>query len=93
LRPECTGMHYVAHIFYRIQKHMLGVRCPDTLFVGSVPVPPKHEKYCVDISRRGRTGVNYVTQTSHRMQKHKFVITCPSALFVESVPVPPKQEK
>jgi hypothetical protein len=37
-------MHYVTHISHWIQKHKLGVMCPDALFVESVLVPPEHEK-------------------------------------------------
>jgi hypothetical protein len=59
----------------------------------SVPVPPEHEKYCVDVSHLGRTGMHYVTRRSHRMQKNKFGITSPEALFVKSLPVSPELEK
>jgi hypothetical protein len=59
--------------------------------VESIPVPPEHEKYCVDVSGPRRTGINYVTGRSHRMQKHKFTITCPDVLSVESVLVPIEQ--
>jgi hypothetical protein len=59
----------------------------------SVPVPPKHEKYCVDVSCLERTGMHYMTHRFHQMQKHKFGTTCPEALFVKSVLVPPEQEK
>jgi hypothetical protein len=61
--------------------------CPDPVFVESEPVPPEHEKYCVDVSHLGCTGMHYVTRRSHRMQKHKFGITCPDAPFVESVSI------
>jgi hypothetical protein len=53
-----------------------------TFFVESIPVPPEHEKLCVDISCLGRTGVHYVTHRSHRMQKNKFSTMCPEVLFV-----------
>jgi hypothetical protein len=76
-----------------MQKHKFSITSPITLFVESKLVPPKHEKYCVDVSHHERTGMHYVTRSSHRMQKHKFGITCPSVLFVESVPVSPKNEK
>jgi hypothetical protein len=52
-----------------MQKQKFYVTCPITIFVESVPVPPEHEKLCVDISCLGHTGVHYVTRRSHRMQK------------------------
>jgi hypothetical protein len=86
-------MHYVTCRFHRMQKQKFNVTCPITNFVESVPVPPKHEKLCVDISLLGRTGMHYVTRGSLQMQKHKFGIMCPEALFVRSVPLPPEYEK
>jgi hypothetical protein len=62
------------------------------LLVEYVLVPPEQEKYCVVVSRPGRTGMHYVTRRYHRMQRQKFSITCPGALFVESVQVPLEQE-
>jgi hypothetical protein len=38
-------------------------------FVESVPVPPKHEKLCVDISHLGRTGMHLVTRRFLWMRK------------------------
>jgi hypothetical protein len=86
-------MHYVTCRFHRMQKQKFNVTCPITNFVESVPVPPEHEKLCVNISRFGRTGMHYVTRGSLRMRKHKFGITCPEALFVEPVSVPPELKK
>jgi hypothetical protein len=37
-------MHYVTRKSHRMQKHKVGVTCPDALFVKSVLVRPKHEK-------------------------------------------------
>jgi hypothetical protein len=45
-----------------MQKQKFNVTRPITIFVESVPVPPKHENLCVDISSLGRTGVHYVTR-------------------------------
>jgi hypothetical protein len=86
-------MHYVRCRSHRMQKQKFNATCPNTSFVESVPVPPEHEKLCVDISHLGRTGVHYVTRRSHRMQKNKFGTTCLEMLFVKAVPVPPKHEK
>jgi hypothetical protein len=79
-------MHYVTHRSQRMQKDKFGIMCPEQLFVKPVPVPPKLETYCIDVSRTGRTRMHYVTRKSHRMRKHKFGITCPEALFVKFVP-------
>jgi hypothetical protein len=65
------------------EKHKFSVTCPESLFVESVPVPSEHEKYCVDISRIGRTRTDYVTHISHQMQKHKIHVMCPNTLLVE----------
>jgi hypothetical protein len=54
-------MHYVTHRSHQMQKHKFGVMCPGVPFVESVPVPPKHEKKCVDVSCRGRIEMHYVT--------------------------------
>jgi hypothetical protein len=35
---------------YRMQKHNFGVTSPGVIFVESIPVPPEHEKLCVDVS-------------------------------------------
>jgi hypothetical protein len=72
---------------------MFSTTCPEALFVKPVPVPLKHEKYCVDDSLSERTEMNYVTRGSHRMQKQKFGVMCPDALIVKSVLVPPEHEK
>jgi hypothetical protein len=76
-----------------MQKHKLGITCPDTLSVESVLVPFKHKKLCVNVSHPGLTGMHYMTRRYHRMQKHKFGVRCCNTLFVESVPVPPEQKK
>jgi hypothetical protein len=55
--------------------------CPSVLFVGSELSPPRHEKYCIDVSRPRRTKTQYVTHRSHLMQNHKFSIMCPSVIF------------
>jgi hypothetical protein len=55
--------------------------------------PPKHEKYCINISRPGLTGMHYETRKSHQMQKHMFGVTCPDMLFIETAPGPPEHEK
>jgi hypothetical protein len=34
-------MPYVTHRYHRMQKHKFGVRCPNMLYVESVPVPPE----------------------------------------------------
>jgi hypothetical protein len=52
----------------------------------TVPVPPEHEKYCIDVSRARGTVMHYVTRRFHQMQKHKFVVTCPIPLFTETTP-------
>jgi hypothetical protein len=59
----------------------------------TAPIPPKHEKYFIDVSCPRGTKMCYVTRISHRMQKHEFDITCPDALFMETAPVPPEHEK
>jgi hypothetical protein len=59
----------------------------------TTPGSPKHEKFCIDVSRSGCTRMHYVTRRSHRMQKHKFSVTCPDALFIESVAVPLEHEE
>jgi hypothetical protein len=86
-------MHYLTRRSYWMQKHKFGETCPGTLFVESVPGPPEHEKYCVDVSCLGHTKMHYVTRKTHRMQKHMFGVTCPSTLFMKSVPVTPEHEK
>jgi hypothetical protein len=86
-------MHYVTCRSHQMQKYKFSVMCPSALFVISVPVPPKHEKYGVDVSRPGRTGLHYMTHRSHRMQKHKFSVTCAGAVFVISIAVRPTREK
>jgi hypothetical protein len=63
-----TGMHYVTRISQLMKKQMCGVTCLDALFPESILVPPEQEKYCVNVSRPGRTTANYVTHRSYRMQ-------------------------
>jgi hypothetical protein len=70
----------VAHRSHRMEKYKLDVTCPNELFVESVPVPPKHEKCCINVLHYERTRMHYVTHRSHRMQKHKFNITCPGVV-------------
>jgi hypothetical protein len=91
--PGRTGMHYVTHRSHQRQKHMFGVTCPSALFVEFIPVPPEHEKYCIDDSRLGCTRMHYVTRRSHQMQKQKFGVTCPATLFLETTQDPPEHEK
>jgi hypothetical protein len=64
-------MHYVIRRSHRLQKHIFDVTCPGALFVESVPVLPKHEKYRINVLEPGRTGMHYVTRRSHWVQKHK----------------------
>jgi hypothetical protein len=52
-------------------KHKFGVMCLGALFFESVPVPPKHEKSCVDVSHLGHTDMHYMTRRSHLVLKHK----------------------
>jgi hypothetical protein len=87
------SLHYVTCRSNRMQNHKFRITCPGVLFLQNVPVPPEHEKLCVDVSCPKCTGIHYVTRRSQRMQKHKFGITCPGTLFMESVPVPPEHEK
>jgi hypothetical protein len=74
-------MHNVTHRSHRMQKHNFGIMCPGVLFVGSEPAPPKHEKYCVNVSRPGRTKTQYVTidptvckktEVQRNMSQHTF---------------------
>jgi hypothetical protein len=85
-------MHYMTHISHWKEKQKFGAMCPGALFVETAPGPPKHEKYCIDISWTDCTRTHYVTHRSHQMQKHKFGITYPGTLFVESILIPPKHE-
>jgi hypothetical protein len=64
-----------------MQKHRFRVTCPVAIFMESIPVPPKNEKLCVNISHPGCSRTHYVTHISHWMEKHKFSVTCLSALF------------
>jgi hypothetical protein len=75
-----------------MQKYKFGGMCPDALIVESIPVPPKNEKLCIDVSHPGCSRMHYVTRMSHRMQKRKLGVTCPDMLFVESISVPPDHE-
>jgi hypothetical protein len=88
-----TGMHYVTRRSHWIQKHEFDITCPNALVVESVPVPPEHEKWCIDVSQPGRTGMHYLTHKSHRMQKHKIDITFPGMLFIKTALGPHKHEK
>jgi hypothetical protein len=74
-------MHYATRRSHRTEKQKFGEMSPGTLFVESEPVPPKHEKYRVNVSCPGRTGMHYVIRRSHRMQQHKFCVTCPGAVL------------
>jgi hypothetical protein len=74
-------------------KTQVRVMFPGSLFMETAPVRPKHEKYCVNISRLECTGMHYVTRRSHQMRKHKFGVMCPGALFMEITPGPPEHEK
>jgi hypothetical protein len=76
-------MHYVTSRSHRMQKHKFDVMCPGVLVVQSIPVPPQHKKYYVDVLCSRRTGMHYMTHSSHQMQNHKFGITFPGMLFVE----------
>jgi hypothetical protein len=69
------------------------VSCLSAFFMETAPVPLKHKKYCVDVSRPERTGMHHVTHKSHRMQKHKFGITCHNTLFMKTAPGPLEHEK
>jgi hypothetical protein len=62
-------MHYVTRISHRMQKHKFGITYPEALFVKSVPVPPEHEKLCVDVSRPRCTAMHYMNHRSRKMQK------------------------
>jgi hypothetical protein len=86
-------MHYVTQRSHRMQKHNFSVTCPGTVFVETASVPPKHEKYYINISHRGRAGLRYMTRRSNRMQKLKFGVTCPPVVFMETAPGPPEHEK
>jgi hypothetical protein len=86
-------MHYMTRRSHQMQKHKFGLMCPRALFMETTPGPAKHEKWCIDVSRRGRNEIHYVTHRSHQMQRHTFGVTCPGAFFVESVLVPIEHEK
>jgi hypothetical protein len=86
-------MHHVTKISHRIQKRKFDVTCPDTLFMETAPIPPEHEKYCVNVLRPGGTRMYYVTRRYHRMETHMFGVRCPDAFAMESLSVPPEQEK
>jgi hypothetical protein len=74
-------------------KHKFGVMCLDTLFVEFVPVPHKHEKSYIVVSRPKCTVMHYVARVSHDKHKQKFGVMCPGVLLEESVPVPLEHEK
>jgi hypothetical protein len=86
-------MHFVTRRSNRMQKHKFGVTCPGAIFVESLPISPKHEKLCTDVSCPRCTEMHYVTHRYHQRQKHKFGVTSHDALFVESEPVPPQHDK
>jgi hypothetical protein len=67
LISEVVLSHYVTHRSDRMLKHKFGIMYPGALFVKSKPVQHKHEIYCVNISRLGRTRKHCVTRRSHRM--------------------------
>jgi hypothetical protein len=46
-----TGMHYVSRKSHQMQKQKFGIMCPGAFFVESIPVPPEHKKWCIDVSR------------------------------------------
>jgi hypothetical protein len=46
-----TGMHYVTRKSHQMQKQKFGIMCPGAFFVESIPVPPEHKKWCIDVSR------------------------------------------
>jgi hypothetical protein len=48
--PGHTEMHYLAHRLHRMQKHKIGVTCPDALFVKSLRVHPSM-KNCASMTR------------------------------------------
>jgi hypothetical protein len=85
-------MNYVTHRAHRMQKYKFNITCPGALSVESVPDPPKHDKYCDDVSRPDRIGMHCMTRRSHCIQKN-FGVTCPDALYVETVPIPPENNK
>jgi hypothetical protein len=86
-------MHYVIRRSHQMQKHKFRVMCPSVLFVESVPLPPKHEKWCVDVSRPRRTEIHYVTHRSQKLQKHNLGVTISIALFTETAHGPLEHEK
>jgi hypothetical protein len=86
-------MHDMTRRSYQMQKHKFDIMCPEAFFVESVPCPPEHEKYYVNVSLPECTGMHYVTHRSHRMQKHRIGVTCPGALFMETTPSAPKHKK
>jgi hypothetical protein len=59
-------MHYVTRISHQMQKHPDAIN--DMIFLESIPVPPEHEKLCVDISHPRCIETHYVTRRSHGMQ-------------------------
>jgi hypothetical protein len=85
-------MHYGTRS-HRMQKHMFSITCLDMIFVESIPIPPEHQKLCVDILHPRCTETHYVTHRSHDMQKYMFGVTCLDMFFVKYVPVPPEDEK
>jgi hypothetical protein len=41
--PRCTRIQNMTRGSHRMQKNKLGIKCPSTLFVIFVPVPPEYE--------------------------------------------------
>jgi hypothetical protein len=76
-------VHYVSRGYDWMQKHKFSVRSPNALFMETIQVPPKHERYCIDVSRPGCDTKHYVTYRSHRMQKRKFGVLCPIVHFLD----------
>jgi hypothetical protein len=62
---------------------MFGIMFPDALFVKSLSVPLRYEKWYVDLSRLGRNVMHYVNHRSCRMQKHMFGVTCSNVLLCD----------
>jgi hypothetical protein len=86
-------MHYVTQRSHPMQKHNFGITYPGTVFVETATVPPKHEKYYINILYHGCAVLHYMTRRSNRMQKLKFGVTCPPMVFMETAPGPPEHEK
>jgi hypothetical protein len=66
-------MYYVKYKFHPIQKHKFSVMYPGAHFVESVLIPPRHVKYCVNVSHPGRTGM---LQDPHIASDAKTQVRC-----------------